>query len=878
MFRQLKELFTYYTELGIQEHLRPGRVKSIKLINQLSLFSSLIAFIFIFQFQEIKPLYLRVMEVLAPLVLLLIPLLNRAGCFALARYVFYLQLNIYCLIGAALLGMESGVHLFFIPIIAGTALVFNLRKIKSFLPVLAIPLVAILLLILLNDNLAIDMQSHTAELRHIYMQNFLITVLASFLLAFFYYRITNQQQSQLHEAIEKYTELTTYLRKSEKKLQKNLLFSDKLLERLRDRNDYFKALLQNASDITAVVDAQGYFKYITPSFFRLTGFKPDEIAEKTVFNFVHPDDMQRTLTRFQGVLQGVEAPTLLRFRYRKANGTHMFLEAKGTNLLEEKNVQGIVINALDITDRLHYEEQAREKEKNIRTILDNNDNRIWLLDRNYRLLDFNDAFARAFEKYFGNSLQRDINVFELVPAEEHEEWLRRYKAAENGTVHSYTDTFLIEGEKCTYRITIFPVMEEGELDRLTVFAKDITEQEQAEQALIEAKEKAEEATRAKAQFLSTMSHEIRTPMNAVIGMTHLLLEDNPTPEQVENLRILKFSAENLMVLINDILDLSKVEAGKIVFEHAPFHLSQLVSDLNKSMQPAARQRNISLEVLQDTDLPQMVMGDSVRLSQILTNLLSNAIKFTEEGGVQVQVTMVQDAPDASIVQFKISDTGIGIPQHMQEAVFESFTQGSSDTTRRFGGTGLGLTITKRLLELQDSQIELESKEGEGSVFSFCLRFAKPDSKPDSMQKEITEEKNSSSLQESSLQGKRILMVEDNPLNVFVGRKFLEKWGVELFTAENGRQALEMLGKQVFDLILMDLQMPEMDGYEATRQIRKLKNAELASLPVLAISAATEPEVRTEALAAGVNDFVVKPFNPDDLLNQLSRYLVDPVKV
>jgi PAS domain S-box-containing protein len=873
MFRQLKQLFTYYTELGIQKHFRPGRVKSIKLINQLSLFSCLIAFIFIFQFQEIKPFYIKVIERLAPIILILIPFLNRVGYFAFARYVFYLQLNICCLLGAALLGMESGVHLFFIPVIAGTALVFNLRKIKSFIPILGIPLLSIFLLIWLNDKMAIDMQNYTEELRHIYMQNFIITVLASFMLAYFYYRITHQQQVQLHEAIQKHTDLNNHLRRNEKKLHKNLQYSDKLMEHLRARNDYFKALLQNASDITAVVDREGYFKYITPSFFRLTGFKPNEIAKKTIFDFVHTEDLSKTLERFQVKLVNEESTGLIKFRYRKADGTYMYLEAKGTNLLEEKNVQGIVINSRDITDRLHYEEQARIKEENIRAILDNNDNRIWLLDRNYRLLDFNIAFAKSFKEYFGNHLQQHINIFDLVPAEEHEEWLKRYKAAENGSVHSYTDRFsLKEGERA-FRITIFPIMDEGELDRLVVFAKDITEQEQVEQALTEAKEKAEEATQAKAQFLSTMSHEIRTPMNAVIGMTHLLLQDKPTPAQAENLRILKFSAENLLVLINDILDFSKIEAGKVTFEQTSFNLSQLVSDLKKSLLPAAHEKNISMEVLQDTDLPEKVMGDSVRLSQILINLLSNAIKFTEQGGVKVQLTVLQDALDGSLIQFKVSDTGIGVPVHMQEAIFESFTQGSPDTTRRFGGTGLGLAITKRLLELQGSRIELESKEGEGSVFSFNLRFEKPDAAESKMHENTSNKR----LQEFSLRGKRILMVEDNPLNIFIGKKYLEKWEVEVQTAENGLQALEVLRQQSFDLILMDLQMPEMDGYETTRQIRRLENPQIARLPILAISAAAEPQVKQKALEAGINGFVVKPFKPDELLEQLSHYLALQLK-
>ncbi len=844
------------------------------MINQLSLLVAIVSLLFVFQEPEVKPAYVSLIQLVIPVVLAGVPLFNSLGYYSLAKYLLYIGLNLGCLFGASWTGFAGGGHLFFIPVVASTALLFDLRKLKTFFSILAISLLSIFLLFWLDDKMAIDQQVYAEELKQIYLQNFFTTIVASFLLAYIYYRITDQQQSQLKQAIQKHTELNTHLRRSEKKLQKTLLFSNNLMERLRDRNTYFKALLQNATDVTAVVDAEGYFKYVTPSFFRLTGFKPDEMADKTVFDFVHPDEQTEALSSFQRNLEEDGRQSILRFRYRKIDGTYMFMEAKGTNLLNEKNVQGIIINSRDISDRLHYEEQVQEKEKNIRTILDNNDNRIWLLDREYRLLDFNAAFADDFAAYFGNPLQRNINIFDLLPVEVHAEWRRRYKAAEDGATHSYTDQFaLAQGER-VFRITIYPIMEDGRLERITVFSKDITEQEQAEQALIEAKEKAEEATQAKAQFLSTMSHEIRTPMNAVIGMTHLLLQDTVTPDQAENLRILKFSAENLLVLINDILDFSKIEAGKISFESTPFNLPELVSDLKQSMMPAAREKNISLEVLQDTDLPDKVTGDSVRLSQILINLLSNAIKFTEKGGVKVQLTVLEDAPDASLIQFKVSDTGIGVPRHMQEAIFESFTQGSSDTTRRFGGTGLGLAITKRLLELQGSKIELESKEGEGSEFSFSLRFEKPDAAKKNMQ----EQSRNNRLQEFSLRGKRILMVEDNPLNIFIGRKYLEKWGVDLQTAENGVQALEMLRQQTFDLILMDLQMPEMNGYEATRQIRRLENPKIAKLPILAISAAVEQEVRQKALEAGFNDFVVKPFNPEKLLKQLSRYLALQLKV
>ena len=869
MLKQLNHAFLFYSNFGVQQHFNAGKNKAIQLVNQLSLLVSLVCFIFIFQELDFESPQLRVLKFIIPFIFICIPILNKAGFQKQARFIFYLTLNAYCFTMSASFGFSSGNHLYFIPVIASTALVFNLRKLKYVFIVLISPVLSILLLLYLNDSLAVDQAFYRDELQQMGLQSFLITVIASFLLAFFYFRITNQQQLQLKQALEKQEELNLHLRTKEKKLQKNLHYADHLGERLRNQNEYYKSLFENASDITAVIDAEGYFKYLTPSFFRLTGFKPEEVAKKTVFEFVHPADLARISECFSTRLHELSNQSLLKFRYGKADGSYLYLEAKGTDLLQDPTVGGIVINSRDISDRLHYEEEAKTKERNIRSILDNNDNRIWLVDRNFILLDFNKAFASSFEEAFGQKLCRNENFFSLTPPEEHDTWRERFKAASGGEVHAYIDHYFVGEEQRTFRITIFPIMNEQEADRFTIFSKDITEQEKVAEALVEAREKAEEAARVKAQFLSTMSHEIRTPLNAIIGITHFLQEDDPSPEQAENLRILQFSAENLLVLLNDVLDLSKIEAGKVHFEHITFQLPQLVSDIKKSMEPIARKKSVALELLQDADLPQQVMGDPVRLSQVLTNLISNAIKFTDEGRVLVQLTVLEDSEEDSLIQFKVKDTGIGIPENMQEVIFESFTQGGSDTTRRFGGTGLGLAISKRLLELQGSKIALQSREGEGSTFSFTLHLEKY--RNSTVMEENTEQ---GSEGKEALTGSKLLMVEDNPLNVFVGRKFLQKWGIELYSAENGLVALKMLQEEgtTFDLVLMDLQMPEMDGFETTRQIRQLKDKKLAELPVLAISAANEPVTQQKAVEAGMNGFVSKPFNADELEQKLRHYL------
>jgi PAS domain S-box-containing protein len=401
----------------------------------------------------------------------------------------------------------------------------------------------------------------------------------------------------------------------------------------------------------------------------------------------------------------------------------------------------------------------------------------------------------------------------------------------------------------------------GKITKLHGAIMDITEWKDAKEALIKAKVQAEQAAIAKSQFLSTMSHEIRTPMNAVIGFTHLLMQD-PREDQREYLKTLKFSAENLLVLINDILDFSKIEAGKIEFEEVDFSVRELISNIKHATVQKAQEKNIRFKLLIDDDLPEVVIGDPVRLGQIITNLVSNGIKFTDKGKVIICATLVSTNDKQTTINFEVKDTGIGIPEDKWESIFESFTQASSDTTRKYGGTGLGLTITRRLLELQGSQIHLKSKEGEGSVFSFDLTFG-------SSKKTISKSKSHHRLFKESLKGTRVLIAEDNQINVVLAKEFLRQWDVECDVAENGAIALQLVKTNNYDLVLMDLQMPEMDGYETTLEIRKIE--QYKDLPIIALTASAMLNIQDRAFIVGMDDYISKPFNPDELYGKLKQY-------
>jgi len=383
--------------------------------------------------------------------------------------------------------------------------------------------------------------------------------------------------------------------------------------------------------------------------------------------------------------------------------------------------------------------------------------------------------------------------------------------------------------------------------------------------MIVARQRAEEAAQSKQIFMSTMSHEIRTPLNEVIGITNLLLQGNPREDQMDYIKTLRFSGNHLLTLVNDVLDYNKMESGKIVFEQVQFNMNDFLYEIMRSYSFRSKAKNLSFEIKKDSNIPVEVIGDQIRLNQILSNLLSNALKFTAHGGITVSIRELERKGSQSKLEFSVHDTGIGIPKEKHTDVFESFTQASSDTARRFGGSGLGLAICKKLIELQNGTLNLESEPGQGSTFTFVLTFT------------VTEKASKDQLAESAesykgLEGKRILVAEDNKINFFVVNKFLIGWGVIVSHAENGQLALEMLGEKDIDLILMDLHMPVMDGIEATRIIRNSPDPKISSIPIVALTAAIMSENHDKIDELNINDYVLKPFKPHDLFSRILKHV------
>ena len=413
------------------------------------------------------------------------------------------------------------------------------------------------------------------------------------------------------------------------------------------------------------------------------------------------------------------------------------------------------------------------------------------------------------------------------------------------------------------RATISSKDSDGKPLMLIGTTTDIAHIKKAEEELLKAKREAEQASEYKNQFLSTMSHEIRTPLNAIIGLTDVMLLQKPKGELKENLSTLSFSANHLLSLINDVLDLAKIESGKIEFVKTYFNLEETIKRIYQTFQNKRREAGITFSYSVDENVPGAVLGDALRLTLIMNNLVNNDIKFTSKGSVKINVGLIAKRGNVVRLLFEVVDTGIGIDKKMQQQVFEDFVQADSNISRKYGGTGLGLAITKKLIGLQGGEIKLQSKLGKGSRFYFELDFGMGEktkekgSKASTRNKPVTELKNI-----------KVLLVEDILANQKVAVSYLKHWQAEVKCALNGKEALALFKKHDFDILLIDLYMPVLNGFEAIKRIRKLTKGK--SIPIIALTASIEPDVIKKATDCGANICLGKPFDARELLETIKR--------
>ena len=488
---------------------------------------------------------------------------------------------------------------------------------------------------------------------------------------------------------------------------------------------------------------------------------------------------------------------------------------------------------------------------------------IAMLDKEYKFMAASDKWYQEYQ--LEDKFIIGQSYFDVIPGSS-QDWNTIFQKVLEGHTESNSED-LVErepGEIKWIKWEVRPWFLKLEVvGGLVIYTEDITESKDQQLQLKIAKRKAEQASSAKEQFLSTMSHEIRTPLNAIIGMTDVMLMDDQTAEQRKHLDLLKFSGDNLLVLINDILDFNKIEAGKLELEIRPFDLIQQLDKIKDSLENLVRKKELSFNLEVGSDVSFFVKADAMRLGQVLTNLVNNAIKFTEKGSVTLKVERLSMDDRIVKIRFSVIDTGIGIKADQIDKIFQSFEQADLDIGRKYGGSGLGLAISKKILQLMSSTIEVNSIFGEGSVFSFELDL------------ETTEapKKNNdpATLALQLRKDLKVLVAEDNPGNRILIESLFKRWDIDLEFAENGLEAVGKIKSKDFHLVLMDIQMPEMDGYEATTSIRGMSDEYFRKIPIIALTASVMSHVLEKTLEVGMNAYISKPFNPKELKELIATH-------
>jgi two-component system sensor histidine kinase/response regulator len=606
------------------------------------------------------------------------------------------------------------------------------------------------------------------------------------------------------------------------------------------------------------LDRLGNIVFINRFGCQVFGYTTEDLkAGLNILQVVAEEDKEKINRDIKLAMQG--NPQVREYRLQKKDGSTFPAIAYSIPIVKEGRTVGLRGIFLDISERKRTELALRESEETLHVFLNAIPEPALLLDAQMMILASNEAMAISL----GRSVDELIGkyAFDFIPphiAKPRKAWVDK--------VFQSADPVCFEDSNAGLHFInyVSPILDEsGKVSKVAIFAIDITERKRSEEELKRAMEAAKAAVKAKSEFLANMSHEIRTPMNAVIGMTSLILETNLDQEQKECLETIRISGNALLAIINDILDFSRIDRGKIELECQPFHVQSCIEESLDLISNQASEKGLKLYYKPEGYIPETVVGDALRVRQVLINLLSNAVKFTEKGEIEVHALASELSDNSYKIHFLVRDTGIGISQETLGRLFQPFSQADTSTSRKYGGTGLGLAISKRLVELMGGEIWAESGEGRGSTFHFTIRANACSGLPENVKPAAAQH-----YEPKEARDLRILLAEDNPVNRRMAILMLRKLGYKVDSVANGLEVLQALERQKYDLILMDVQMPEIDGLEATREIRRRWPSD--SLRIVALTANAIAGDREKCLEAGMDDYLCKPINLEDLQATLER--------